>query len=235
MITHRVKGPYEAFIKRVLDIVVSAFVMILFSWLYIALAILVGVKLGRPVLFKQERPGKIDPKTGKEKLFRLYKFRSMTDKRDEKGHLLPDTQRLTTFGAKLRETSLDELPEMINIFRGDMSFVGPRPLAIVYLPYYTQAERARHLVRPGLTGLAQVNGRNSLTWEEKFAFDTEYVNNITFLTDLKIIFLTIKTVLKHEGISQGHNSPGSFHTYRQKQMRAEKIEPAGEVDGCDDN
>lgn len=218
---HKAKGPYEAFIKRLLDILISLIVMILFCWLYAIIAVLVRIKLGSPVIFAQERPGRIDPKTGKETIFKLYKFRSMNDKRDENGELLPGKDRLTPFGSKLRSTSLDELPEIVNILKGDMSLIGPRPLATVYLPYYTDEERMRHLVRPGLTGLAQASGRNGLTWEEKFAYDVEYANNITFLMDLKIIFMTIKAVLAHEGIGDGGKPEDSFHIYRQKQL-AEK-------------
>ncbi len=218
---HKVKGPYEAFIKRFLDIVISLLVMILFCWLYAIIAILVRIKLGSPVIFAQDRPGRIDPRTGKETIFKLYKFRSMNDKRDANGELLPGKDRLTPFGSKLRSTSLDELPEIVNIFKGDMSLIGPRPLATVYLPYYTDEERMRHIVRPGLTGLAQASGRNGLTWEEKFAYDVEYANNITFLMDVKIIFMTIKAVLAHEGIGDGGKPEDSFHIYRQKQL-AEK-------------
>ena len=219
---HKVKGPYEAFVKRFLDIVISLLVMILFSWLYAIIAILVRIKLGSPVIFAQDRPGRIDPNTGKEKIFKLFKFRSMNDKKDAQGNLLPGKDRLTKFGSRLRSTSLDELPEIVNIFTGDMSLIGPRPLATVYLPYYTEKERMRHIVRPGLTGLAQASGRNGLTWEEKFAYDVEYANNITFLMDVKIIFMTIKAVLIHEGIGDGGKPEDSFHIYRQKQL-AEKV------------
>lgn len=215
---HRVKGPYEAFVKRFLDIVISLLVMILFCWLYAVIAILVRIKLGSPVIFAQDRPGRIDPNTGKEKIFKLFKFRSMNDRKDSQGNLLPGKDRLTKFGSRLRSTSLDELPEIVNIFKGDMSLIGPRPLATVYLPYYTDEERMRHIVRPGLTGLAQASGRNGLTWEEKFAYDVEYVNNITFLMDVKIIFMTIKAVLAHEGIGDGGKPEDSFHIYRQKQL-----------------
>jgi len=215
---HRVKGPYEAFVKRGLDILIALFVMVVFCWLYLIIAVLVRIKLGSPVIFAQDRPGRIDPRTGRESIFRLYKFRSMNDKRDAKGELLPGKDRLTPFGAKLRSTSLDELPEIVNILKGDMSLIGPRPLATVYLPYYTDEERQRHLVRPGLTGLAQASGRNGLTWEEKFAYDVEYANNITFLMDVKIIFMTIKAVLRHEGIGDGGNPEDSFHIYRQRQL-----------------
>ena len=219
---HKVKGPYEAFFKRFLDIIISLLVMILFCWLYAIIALLVRVKLGSPVIFAQDRPGKIDPKTGKEKVFKLYKFRSMTDKRDANGALLPGKERMTPFGAKLRATSLDELPEIVNIFRGDMSFIGPRPLAMQYLPYYTEEERVRHSVRPGLTGLAQASGRNNLKWEEKFACDIQYVHNITFLMDVRIIFKTIKAVLSHEGIGQGEETPENFNEYRKRQWTEQK-------------
>lgn len=215
---HKIKGPYEAFIKRLLDILISLIVMVLFCWLYAIIAVLVRIKLGSPVIFSQNRPGRIDTKTGKEKVFKLYKFRSMTDKRDSNGELLPGKDRMTPFGAKLRATSLDELPEIVNIFKGDMSLIGPRPLAMVYLPYYTDEERVRHLVRPGLTGLAQASGRNNLKWEEKFAYDIEYANNITFLMDVKIILKTIKAVLSHEGIGQGEETPENFNVYRQRQI-----------------
>ncbi len=218
MYKHKIKGPYEMFIKRLLDIAVSLIVLILFSWLYAVLAILVRVKLGKPVIFAQERPGKIDPNTGKEKIFKLYKFRSMTDKYDKNGDLLPGKERMTKFGYAIRSLSLDELPELFNILKGDMSLIGPRPLATVYLPFYSDEERVRHTVRPGLTGLAQASGRNNLTWEEKFAYDIEYANNITLLMDVRIIFKTIKAVLSHEGIGQGEKTPESFHIYRQRQF-----------------
>ncbi len=222
MIVHKPCGIYDLFIKRTVDILISLAVMLLFWWLFLILAILVRCKLGGPVLFAQERPGRIDPKTGKEKIFKLYKFRSMTNKRDENGKLLPDKDRLTKFGRILRSTSLDELPEIWNIFKGDMSLIGPRPLAVSYLPYYTDEERVRHSVRPGLTGLAQANGRNGLSWEEKFAYDVEYANNITFIMDCKVIFKTIKTVLCKEGIGQGEESPVSFNIHRQKQLDEQK-------------
>ena len=215
---HKTKGPYELFIKRWIDLLASITVMVLFCWLYGILALLVRLKLGSPVIFAQERPGRIDPKTGRERVFKLYKFRSMNNKRDLNGELLPGAERLTSFGKKLRAASLDELPEIVNILKGDMSLIGPRPLATNYLPYYTDKERIRHTVRPGLTGLAQVSGRNNLTWEEKFAYDVEYVHNISFLMDAKIILRTIKAVLLHEGIGQGQETPESFHVYRQRQI-----------------
>jgi len=178
---------YEKYIKRLLDVVLSGIALIILSPVLLVTAILVRTKLGSPVLFRQERPGK------DERIFKLCKFRTMTDARDENGELLPDEVRLTKFGRFLRSTSIDELPELWNILKGDMSIVGPRPLLVRYLPYYTTEERHRHAVRPGLTGLAQVNGRNNLTWEQKFAYDLKYVRNLTFVNDVKII---LKTVLK---------------------------------------
>ncbi len=193
-------GFYNRVVKRFFDLVISLLVLVLFSWLFLILAILVRIFLGAPVIFTQERPGLIDPKTGKERIFRLCKFRSMTDERDENGELLPDARRLTRFGRILRATSLDELPEFWNIFRGDMSFVGPRPWLVRYLPYYNEREHSRHLVRPGLTGLAQVSGRNALTWARRFDCDIEYVENVSLGLDLRILFRTVKKVFVREGI-----------------------------------
>ena len=192
-------GLYNKYIKRILDILISLTFIILFSWLYLILVILVRIKLGSPVLFCQERPGY------NEKIFKLYKFRTMTDKRDEKGNLLPDSERLTRFGSMLRSTSLDELPEMFNILKGDMSLIGPRPLLVEYLPYYTEEERLRHSVRPGLTGLAQVSGRNYLAWDKRLARDVEYVNHISFIMDVRIIIKTIMVVFKKEDVSVDTN------------------------------
>ena len=188
---------YRNFFKRFLDILLSGIALVLLSPVMLVTAILVRVKLGSPVIFTQERPGK------NEKIFRLFKFRTMTDKRDENGDLLPDEERLTRFGRTLRTTSLDELPELLNIFIGDMSIVGPRPLLVRYLPYYTDAEKARHSVRPGLTGLAQVNGRNNVGWDERLGFDVEYVRNISFTGDVKIVFKTVGKVLKRSDIASG--------------------------------
>ena len=188
------KGLYECYIKRFIDVVCSICALIMLSPIIVVTFLLVRIKLGSPVLFMQERPGK------NGEIFKLYKFRSMTDARDENGKLLSDDIRLTKFGRLLRSTSLDELPELFNILKGDMSIVGPRPLLVEYLPYYTKEERHRHDVRPGLTGLAQINGRNTLTWEEKFAFDIEYVKDITFIKDVQIIFKTVKKVFKREDI-----------------------------------
>lgn len=197
---------YKKYIKRLLDICCALAAIIVFSWLYIIVAVLVRIKLGSPVLFTQERPGK------DEKIFRMYKFRTMTDARDESGNLLPDDVRLTKFGRLLRKTSLDELPEAFNILKGNMSVVGPRPLLVKYLDRYNQRQKRRHEVRPGLSGLAQINGRNAISWEEKFEWDVRYVDNVTFLGDVKIIFMTVwKAFVKEEGISQqGQATMGEF-------------------------
>ena len=194
-IKHKHFGIYERFFKRALDIICALLIIICFWWLLLMLAVIVRIKLGRPVLFKQERPGK------DEKIFRLCKFRTMTDKCDDEGNLMPDEMRLTKFGKLLRSTSLDELPEIFNILKGDMSFIGPRPLLVEYLPLYNQKQHRRHEVRPGLSGYAQVNGRNAISWDERFDLDVEYVDNITFIGDLKIILRTIKAVFAREGIS----------------------------------
>lgn len=186
---------YEKYFKRLLDIILSGGALIILSPILLGVAILVRIKLGSPVLFKQKRPGK------DERIFNMYKFRSMTDKKDEAGNLLPDAERLPKFGKTLRSTSLDELPELWNIFKGDMSIVGPRPLLVQYLPLYNDYQKKRHQTRPGLTGLAQVNGRNNLSWSEKFKWDVRYVDNITFLGDMKIIFNTFISVFKQEDIS----------------------------------
>ena len=195
----RKPGFYERYMKRLLDIICALAALIVFGWLYIIVAILVRVKLGSPVLFKQERPGK------NEEIFNLYKFRTMTDARDENGNLLPDEVRLTKFGRALRATSLDELPEVFNILKGEMSLVGPRPLTIQYLPYYSEEERHRHDVRPGLSGLAQVNGRNFIDWDHRLAFDVQYVKKITFIGDLRIILQTALKFVKKEDIAVDTN------------------------------
>ncbi len=195
---HKSYGPYEKYIKRPMDCFLSAAAIIVLSPVLLITALLVRVKLGSPVLFTQDRPG-MDGK-----IFKLYKFRSMSDKKDKNGNLLPDDERLTTFGRKLRSTSLDELPELFNILNGDMSIVGPRPLLIEYLPYYTQEEKRRHDIRPGLTGWAQINGRNAIhSWEERFKYDLEYVDHVSFVMDLKIVFLTVYKVFKKSDIQVG--------------------------------
>ena len=196
---HKPYGPYEKYFKRVLDVFCGLAALLVFWWLYIIVAVLVRIKLGSPVLFKQERPGK------NEKIFQLYKFRTMTDARDENGKLLPDEVRLTKFGRALRATSLDELPEVFNILKGEMSLVGPRPLTIQYLPYYSEEERHRHDVRPGLSGLAQVNGRNFIDWDHRLAFDVQYVKKITFIGDLRIILQTALKFVKKEDIAVDTN------------------------------
>lgn len=203
---------YRKYIKRPMDIILSFIAIIVLLPVLLVVAILVRIKLGSPVIFKQKRPGL------NEKIFTLYKFRTMTDKKDENGELLPDSERLTRFGRMLRSTSLDELPELFNILKGDMSIVGPRPLAVVYLPYYNNNEKHRHDVRPGLSGLAQINGRNTLSWEERFAYDLKYVNNITFINDIKIISQTILNVFKKEDIIvRGTGNVIDFHVYRANQ------------------
>ncbi len=197
-------GFYESYIKRLMDIVCSVAAIAVFSWLYIIVAILVRVKLGSPVLFKQPRPGKIDPETGRETIFYMYKFRSMSDERDMDGNLLPDDVRLSKFGKALRATSLDELPEAFNILKGDMSIIGPRPQLVRDMVFMTAEERMRHTAKPGLSGLAQVNGRNGITWEEKLSWDLKYIENVSFLGDVRIILQTVmKAFVKQEGITDG--------------------------------
>lgn len=188
-------GIYRRYLKRPMDFVLALCAIIVLSPVFLIVALLVKINLGSPVIFKQQRPGL------NEKIFTLYKFRTMTDERDEDGELLPDGIRLTRFGKFLRSMSLDELPELFNILKGDMSFIGPRPLLVQYLPLYNDYQKRRHGMRPGLSGLAQVSGRNSLSWEEKFNLDVEYVDNVNFIEDLRILFLTIIKVLKREGIS----------------------------------
>lgn len=203
---------YGKVVKRFIDVIISGLSLIILSPVLLVLCILVRVKLGSPVLFTQERPGK------DEKIFKLYKFRSMTDARDEKGELLPDEVRLTKFGKLLRSTSLDELPELFNILKGDMSLIGPRPLLVRYLPYYTEEERHRHDVRPGLTGLAQVNGRNALGWEDRFSYDLQYVNNLSLGMDIKVLGMTVGKVLKRSGtLSGAEQTVADFDVYRKSQ------------------
>lgn len=197
---HQPYGIYERVFKRVLDVVCALLALTVFCWLYALVALLVRIKLGSPVLFRQERPGK------DEKVFQLFKFRTMTDARDSEGNLLPDDERLTKFGRFLRKTSLDELPEAFNILRGDMSIVGPRPLLVSYLPWYTEEEKHRHDVRPGLTGLAQVNGRNYLDWDRRLAFDVAYVKHISFSADVRIVMKTVLSVLKQSDIAVDTNA-----------------------------
>lgn len=207
---------YRHFFKRFFDIILSACALVVLSPVLLVVAVLVRMKLGSPVIFCQKRPGR------NERIFKMYKFRSMTDERDAEGELLPDEVRLTKFGRLLRSTSLDELPELWNILKGDMSIVGPRPLAVQYLPYYTEEEHHRHDVRPGLTGMAQTHGRNTLSWEEKFSYDLDYIKGISLGLDLSIILLTVKTVFVKDGIGQGEQAPESLHIQRQKR-KAEKV------------
>lgn len=206
---HKPYGPYERYFKRPLDILLSGLALIILSPLLLATAILVRIKLGSPIIFRQERPGKDG------KIFVLHKFRSMTDGRNENGDLLPDDQRLTGFGKMLRSMSIDELPELWDVFRGKMSIVGPRPLLVEYLPFYTREERHRHDVRPGLTGLAQINGRNTLTWEQKFTYDLKYVRHISFAMDAGIVLDTVGKVLKRSDVQVNtQNSEGNLAKIR---------------------
>ena len=209
---------YCRYIKRFLDICCALAAMIVFCWLYAIIAVLVRIKLGSPVIFCQKRPGKDG------KIFRLYKFRSMTNERDENGVLLPDEVRLTKFGRFLRSTSLDELPEAWNIFIGDMSVIGPRPLAVSYLDYYTEEEKHRNDVRPGLSGLAQVKGRNAISWEDKLSYDVEYVRTVSFALDVRIICKTVVNVIKREGIGQGADAPVSLSAERRKETENRDVQ-----------
>ena len=206
---------YKKYIKRFLDIFFSTVGIIIASPIFIIISILVLIFMGWPIIFKQPRPGK------NEKIFNLYKFRTMTNKKDKDGNLLTDEKRLNKFGKLLRKTSLDEIPELFNILIGQMSFIGPRPLLVEYLPYYKKNEHHRHDVRPGLTGLAQVNGRNLLNWDDRFKKDLEYVNNITFIGDVKIVFLTVKKVLSGSDIVVGKDVKfEKFDDARKKEMRS---------------
>lgn len=210
--SHKPYGPYERFVKRPLDAFLATGALIVLSPIILFTALLVRIKLGSPVFFTQNRPGR------DEKIFKLYKFRTMTDKRDNNGELLPDHIRLTSFGKKLRATSIDELPELFNIVKGDMSIIGPRPLLVQYLPYYTETEKHRHDIRPGLSGLAQVNGRNTVKWDKRLAYDVEYVNKITFRGDFKIVLQTIAKVFKKEDVAVDTDE---VETYLDKERRGE--------------
>ena len=208
---------YAKYMKRMLDFLIALVGLVVASPILLIVAILVRTKLGSPVLFTQERPGK------DEKTFKLYKFRSMSDARDEQGNLLPDKDRLTSFGKMLRATSLDELPELFNILKGDMSLIGPRPLLVSYLPWYTEREQLRHTVRPGLTGLAQVSGRNFLAWDKRLEKDVEYVEHLSFEMDLKILFMTVKKVLCKEDVAEDTNvSEGNLAQIRKAEMEREQ-------------
>lgn len=200
----RKRGFYEKYIKRILDVICSLLAIIVFSWLYLIIAIIVRIKMGSPVLFKQPRPGIV--KNGQETIFNMYKFRTMTDERDENGELLPDDKRLPKFGALLRKTSLDELPEAFNILKGDMSVIGPRPQLVRDMVFMSEEQRMRHTAKPGLSGLAQVKGRNAISWEEKLDWDLKYIEKITFWGDLKLVFATvISAFVRADGISDGEN------------------------------
>lgn len=203
----RKRGFYEKYVKRLLDIVCSLLAIIVFGWLYIIIAVLVRIKMGSPVVFKQPRPGLIDPKTGKERIFDMYKFRTMSDARDENGDPLPDEVRLGKFGKALRGSSMDELLEAFNILKGDMSIIGPRPQLVRDMVFMSDKQRMRHTAKPGLSGLAQVKGRNAITWEEKIDWDLKYIEKITFLNDVKILFETVKVAfINQEGITDGENA-----------------------------
>ncbi len=211
---------YRKFFKRLLDVLLSLCILILLSPVYLVLIVLVRIKLGSPVFFKQERPGL------NGEIFTLYKFRTMTDGRDKDGNLLPDKDRLTPFGKFLRASSLDELPEFFNILKGDMSFIGPRPLLVSYLPYYTERESLRHTVRPGLTGLAQVSGRNFIDWDRRLSKDVEYVEGLSFRMDLKVLFLSVKVVLCRSDVAEDTSrSEGNF-----AQIRRERLERTGRLE-----
>lgn len=211
---HKPYGRYERYIKRFLDAFLSTGALIVLSPVLIILTVLGAIEMKGNPFYIQKRPGRRCGEDGEERIIKLIKFRSMTNEKDQSGNLLPDKDRLNRYGRIIRGASLDELPSLINIVKGDISIVGPRPLAVRYLPYYTKEERHRHDVRPGLTGLAQVNGRNNLSWQEKFAYDLSYVNNITFLEDVKIVLKTVKKVFVHEGIGQGEEMPISLHIER---------------------
>lgn len=211
---HKPQGLYKNYFKRILDFTLSLAALVIMSPLLLILTLVGAVVMRGNPFFVQKRPGMIDKKTGQEKIFSLIKFRTMSNAKDKNGNLLPDKDRLNRYGKFLRSTSCDELLELINILKGDMSIVGPRPLALVYLPYYTEEEHHRHDVRPGLTGLAQVNGRNNLSWDEKFSYDLKYVNHITYMDDVKILLQTVKKVFAHEGIGQGEEMPVNLHVER---------------------
>ncbi len=218
----RKRGFYEKYIKRLLDIICALLAITVFGWLYIIVAILVRIKMGSPVVFKQPRPGLIDPKTGRERIFDMYKFRTMSDKKDENGNLLPDEQRLGKFGSALRNTSLDELLEVFNILKGDMSIIGPRPQLVRDMVFMTDEQRMRHTAKPGLSGLAQVRGRNAITWEDKINWDLKYIEKISFINDLKLVFETIKVaIIKQEGITDGENATAL--DYGDALLRAGKV------------
>lgn len=219
----RKRGFYEKYIKRILDIICASLAIIVFSWLYLAIAVIVRIKMGKPVIFKQPRPGMIDPNTGKERIFDMYKFRTMTDERDENGNLLPDEVRLNKFGRALRATSLDELPEAFNILFGEMSCVGPRPQLVRDMVFMSDEQRMRHTAKPGLSGLAQVMGRNAITWEEKITWDLKYIENVKFLTDVKIVWLTVKKVFLKRDISKSSEETDVTDDYGEALLNSGRI------------
>ncbi len=223
---YRKMGFYEKVVKRIIDIICSGLAIIVFSWLYVIIAILVRIKLGSPVLFTQYRPGLIDPSNGQERIFKLYKFRTMTDKRDEQGNLLPDEARLTKFGAWLRSTSLDELPEALNILNGSMTLVGPRPQLVRDMVFMSDEQRMRHTVKPGLSGLAQISGRNAISWDKKLQYDLDYIEQVSFGRDLKILFKTVeKAFIKQEGITEeGNVTAADYGDYLLKTNQISKEE-----------
>ena len=237
MCSKRRRGFYELYVKRCFDIVCAIFVLLLFGWLYIIISVMVFIKLGRPILFKQARPGIIDSVTGKETIFAMYKFRSMTNEKDKKGNLLPDKMRLGKFGKMLRATSMDELPEIYNVLKGDMSFIGPRPQLVRDMVFMSNKQRMRHTAKPGISGLAQVRGRNAITWEDKIDWDLKYISNISFINDLRIVFETVRVAIIHqEGITDGKNATAldygdalletgkiSKSEYEKKQKEAKRI------------
>ena len=213
-------GVYEKYIKRVLDIICATLAILVFWWLYAFIAVMVRIKMGKPILFKQPRPGLIDPETEKERIFDMYKFRTMTDARDGNGNSLPDEQRLTKFGKLLRGTSLDELPEAFNIIKGNMSVIGPRPQLVRDMVFMTEEQRMRHTAKPGLSGLAQVMGRNAISWDEKFKWDLKYIENVSFLGDLEIVFLTVKKVF---GKGESSNELEVAADYGDELLKAGKV------------
>ena len=215
---------YRKYIKRLLDFILSLIALLVLSPFLLIFTILGAIAMKGNPFFVQKRPGKIDDKTGEERIINLLKFRSMSNAKDKDGNLLPNKVRLNKYGRIIRALSIDELPSLVNILLGDISIVGPRPLTVKYLDYYTPEERRRHMVRPGLTGLAQCKGRNNLSWEEKFGYDLQYVDNISFLLDLKIVFLTAIKVFKREGIGQGEEQPVSLHIERADWVKQEKKE-----------
>lgn len=223
---YRKMGFYEKYIKRVIDILCSVLAIVVFCWLYVIIALLVRIKLGSPVLFTQYRPGLIDSKTGKEKIFKMYKFRTMTDKKDSQGNLLPDEERLTKFGAWLRATSLDELPEAFCILNGTMTLIGPRPQLVRDMVFMSEEQRMRHTAKPGLSGLAQISGRNAISWDKKMQYDLDYIEHVSFGRDLKILFKTVeKAFIKQEGITEeGNVTAADYGDYLLSTKRISKEE-----------